>query len=172
MIFVSLASLSLFCTVSGALFVAAASLLQQQCALASRRAAGSAYLLDAAGSLSAASSPASCFSAGSMPSRSSLLSRSSTSLAAVLVLRLRRWTLAVSAAGVVLAAIPLLLYAAPLLQSSAQTRLWRGFSLVAARNSIYGNLAVTDTGSVRSLYDNGTILGSAPDEAAAEESVQ
>jgi spermidine synthase len=173
MIFVSLACLSLFCIVSGALFVAAASLLQQQGDLASRRAAGSAYLLDSAGSAVGGILASLVFlrwlDAFQIVAVVALLN---LFLAAVLVLRLRRWALAVSTAAVVLAAIPLLRYAAPLLQSSAQTRLWRGFSLVASRDSIYGNLAVTETGPVRSLYDNGTILGSAPDEAAAEESVQ
>lgn len=172
MIVVSFACLSLFCLVSGALFVAAASLLQQQCALASRRAAGSAYLLDAAGSAIGGILASLVFlrwlQAFQIVAVVSLLN---ILLAAVLMLRLRRWALAVSAAAVALAAIPLLLYAAPLIQSSMQTRLWRGFSLVVSHDSIYGNLAVTETGPVRSLYDNGTILASAPDEAAAEESV-
>jgi spermidine synthase len=52
---------------------------------------------------------------------------------------------------------------------------------VGSRDSIYGNLAVietgnmgtgnTETGNIRSIYDNGVILASVPDENAAEEAV-
>src|ERR1039458_9763905 len=66
-------------------------------------------------------------------------------------------------------------------QVRAQARLWRGFRLVGSRDSIYGNLAVietgnmgtgnTETGNIRSIYDNGVILASVPDENAAEEAV-
>src|ERR1035441_4181443 len=77
--------------------------------------------------------------------------------------------------------IVLLIYVAPALDRSAQARLWRGFRLVGSRDSIYGNLAVietgnmgtgnTETGNIRSIYDNGVILASVPDENAAEEGV-
>jgi spermidine synthase len=43
--------------------------------------------------------------------------------------------------------------------------------VAGSRDSIYGNLAVTETGNIRSIYDNGVILASAPDESAAEEAV-
>ena len=68
-------------------------------------------------------------------------------------------------------AIPLLLWVAPSLDRAAQSRLWRGFSLLGSRDSIYGNLTVTVTGDIRSLYDNGAILANAPDPGAAEEAV-
>ena len=68
-------------------------------------------------------------------------------------------------------AIPLLVYGAPALDRFSQVRLWRGFHLLESRNSIYGNLAVIETGSIRSIYDNGLILANVPDEAAAEEAV-
>src|ERR1039458_5428686 len=35
----------------------------------------------------------------------------------------------------------------------------------------YGNLAVTETGTLRSIYDNGAMLANVPDENAAEEEV-
>jgi spermidine synthase len=70
-----------------------------------------------------------------------------------------------------LLAIFLLVRVAPWLERQAQLRQWRGFHLIASRDSIYGNLAVTETGSIRSLYENGLILANAPDESAAEESV-
>jgi spermidine synthase len=49
--------------------------------------------------------------------------------------------------------------------------LWRGFNLVGARDTIYGNLAVTETGTIRSIYSNGVILANVPDPSAAEEAV-
>src|SRR5208283_5106861 len=60
-------------------------------------------------------------------------------------------------------------YVAPSVNRSSEERLWHGFRLLASHDSIYGNLAVTETGNIRSIYDNGVILASAPDLAAAEE---
>jgi spermidine synthase len=82
----------------------------------------------------------------------------------------RKRVLAVTLLGICLA-IPLFIHVAPSLARSSQARLWLGFHLLESRNSIYGNLAVTATGNIRSIYDNGVILASAPDEAAAEEAV-
>ncbi len=89
---------------------------------------------------------------------------------------MRRAQVAVLAAAAVLAAIPLLVWVAPQWDAAARARLWRGFHVVAARDSIYGNLTVTETGesdagTIRSLYENGAILANAPDPAAAEEAV-
>ena len=46
-----------------------------------------------------------------------------------------------------------------------------GLRLVGSRDTIYGNLAVTETGTIRSIYSNGVILADAPDPSAAEEAV-
>ncbi len=48
--------------------------------------------------------------------------------------------------------------------------------MVGSRETIYGNLTVTETGendsgTIRSIYENGSILANAPDPAAAEEAV-
>ncbi len=48
---------------------------------------------------------------------------------------------------------------------------WPGFHVVAERNSPYGNLAVVETEGNRSLIQNGMILFTVPDQAAAEEAV-
>ena len=79
-------------------------------------------------------------------------------------------------AAAALAAIPLLIWVAPRVDRAARERLWRGFNVVGERNSIYGNLTVTQTGesgtgTIRSIYTNGAILANAPDPAAAEEAV-
>ena len=107
-------------------------------------------------------------------------------MAAALVLRMKGRRVAVLAGAAALAAIPLLLWVAPRVDRAARERLWRGFNVVGERNSIYGNLAVTQTGqrqsvagvenrewqgTIRSIYSNGAILANAPDPAAAEEAV-
>ena len=49
--------------------------------------------------------------------------------------------------------------------------MWEGFQVLGSHDSIYGNLTVTETGNIRTIYDNGLILANAPDESAAEEAV-
>jgi spermidine synthase len=57
------------------------------------------------------------------------------------------------------------------LETISQARLWRGQRLVATRNSVYGNLAVVGTEGSLSVYENGVVLFTVPDPAAAEEAV-
>jgi arginase family enzyme len=93
------------------------------------------------------------------------------SMASVLLLRMSRKQLGVAVAAAALLAIFLLVRVAPWLESAAQALEWRGLHLLASRDSIYGNLTVVETGNIRSLYENGLILASSPDESAAEEAV-
>jgi spermidine synthase len=168
----SLVCLSVFCLVAGALFVAAARMCGQEFAVDARRAVSAAYLLEAAGS-----------GVGGVVASLVLLRFLSPfqiacvvlvlnlSMAAVLLLRMRRSQLGAAAVVAALLAVFLLADLAPWLDRQAQAFEWRGFHLLASRNSIYGNLAVTETGDIRSLYENGLILANAPDESAAEEEV-
>lgn len=57
------------------------------------------------------------------------------------------------------------------LEAISLARLWPGFHLLDTRNSVYGNLAVVETGGIRSLLENGLVMFSAPDAASAEEAV-
>ena len=57
------------------------------------------------------------------------------------------------------------------LETWSLDRFWRGFHLLATVNSDYGSLAVLETGTERSLYENGVALFHVPDPAAAEEAV-
>jgi spermidine synthase len=209
MLIASLVCLSLFCLLSGALFVAAARMVETECSVSARIAAGSAYLLEAAGSglggilasivllrfldsfqiativsllnlFMAALLIAPCpilfviLSGGRRGDRSR---RTCVSSLCRMGGKPRLSTvraflpLAVLAASTALLTIFLLIYVAPPLDRQSQQRLWQGFHLVATRDSIYGNLAVTQTGSIRSIYSNGVLLANAPDEAAAEEAV-
>jgi spermidine synthase len=186
MLLTSLACLSLFCVVAGSLFVVATRMYQQECAVSARVATSSAYLLEAAGS-AVGGILASIVLLRFLESFqiATVVALLNLCMAAVLLFRMGRKQLgAVTAAAalfaVVLLTIVLLIYVAPSLDRSAQARLWQGFHLVGSRDSIYGNLAVIETGNetgnteignIRSIYDNGVILASAPDESAAEEAV-
>jgi spermidine synthase len=177
MLLTSLVCLSVFCATSGALFVAAARMAEVECSLSARDAASSAYLLEAAGSalggILASILLVRFCEAAQIAATLVLLN---LCVAVVLALRLRRKQVALLAATAALAAIPLLLWVAPRWDAAARARLWRGFHLVGARESIYGYVTVTETGgsetgTIRSLYENGTIVANAPDPATAEEAV-
>ncbi len=172
MLFTSLGCLSLFCVVSGALFVVATRMYEQECAVAARVAASSAYLLEAAGSgLGGILASIVLLRFLGSFQIAAVVTLLNLCMAAVLLLQRNRKQFGAVIAATALFAIPLLLYVAPWLDRSAQARLWHGFHLVGSRDSIYGNLAVIQTGNIRSIYDNGVILASAPDENAAEEAV-
>jgi len=172
MLFASLVCLSLFCVVCGALFVVAARLAEQECALPARLAASSAYLLEAAGSgLGGIVASLVLLHFLDAFQIATVVAQLNIGMAAVLYFRMRRKRKAVLAVVTLICAVPLFLWIAPSLDRSAQALLWRGLPLVAVRDSIYGNLAVTETGNIRSLYDNGVILANAPDESSAEEAV-
>ena len=177
MLLTSLVCLSVFCAASGALFVAAARMAEAECWLSARAAASSAYLLEAAGSalggiLASVVLVRFCVAF----QIAAIMGLLNLCVAAALALRLRRVQVAALACAAALAAIPLLQWVAPRWDAAARSRLWRGFNVVGARESIYGNLTVTETGAsetgtIRSLYENGSILANAPDPAAAEEAI-
>ncbi len=170
MLLTSLACLSLFCVVAGSLFVAATRMYEQEYAVSARVATSSAYLLEAAGS-GFGGIVASIVLVRFLDSFQivTVVVLLNLWMAAALWFRMSRKQLAAVAVTAAALAIVLLIYVAPTLDRSAQERLWRGFHLVGSRDSIYGNLAVIQTGNIRSIYDNGVILASAPDENAAEE---
>ncbi len=177
MLLTSLVCLSVFCAASGALFVAAARMAEVECSLSARAAASSAYLLEAAGSaLGGILASIVLVRFCEAFQIAAIVSSLNLCVAAALVLRMRRVQVAVLAAMAVLAAIPLLVWVTPHWDAAARARLWRGFNVVGARETIYGNLTVTETGendsgTIRSIYENGSILANAPDPAAAEEAV-
>jgi spermidine synthase len=177
MLLTSLVCLSVFCAASGALFVAAARMIAAELSLSARAAASAAYLLEAAGSalggVLASVVLVRFLDAFQIATIVGLLN---FSVAAALLFRMKSRQVALLSATAALAAIPLLIWVAPHCDAAARARLWRGFHVVAERDSIYGNLTVTETGAtelgaIRSLYENGSILANAPDPAAAEEAV-
>jgi spermidine synthase len=172
MLLTTLVCLGVFCTVSGALFVTSARIVERERRMNARAAAATAYLLEAAGSVLGG------ILASIVPLRfldsfqiAILIGLLNLCMAQVLVWNMRGRGVAMLASVAVVAAIPLLAVVAPRLDKSAQALLWRGFNLVGSRDTIYGNLAVTETGAIRSIYSNGVILANVPDPSAAEEAV-
>ncbi len=172
MLLTSLACLSLFCGVAGSLFVVATRMYEQECAVSARVATSTAYLLEAAGS-AFGGILASIVLLRFLESFqiATVVAFLNLCMAPVLLFRMNRKQLGAEAVVAALVATLFLVYAAPSLDRSAQEHLWRGFRLVGSRDSIYGNLATIETGNIRSIYDNGAILVSAPDDNAAEEAV-
>jgi spermidine synthase len=168
----SLASLSLFCLASGALFVAVARMYKQESGLSSRFASSSAYIFEAVGSAIGGVLASLLFLRFLEPFQIALfVTILNLCMAAVLLLRPSRRQFAAIAVLAALSAAPMLTIVAPTLERSAQARLWRGFHLLGSRDSVYGNLAVTETGNIRTIYSNGVLLANAPDEEAAEEAI-
>jgi spermidine synthase len=168
----SLACLSVFCVLSGALFWATARMYAQECGVDGRGASSSAYLLEAAGSGIGGIAASLVFVRFLAPFQiAAVVLLLNLAIAAVLLLRMNRWQRVTGVAAGLLLGNFLMVEAAPWLEQAALLRQWRGFELVASRDSIYGNLAVTRTGGVRSLYENGLLLADAPDASAAEEAV-
>jgi spermidine synthase len=168
----SLVCLSVFCAVAGALFVAAARMAEQERDVSAGAAVSSAYLLEAAGSATGGIVASLVLLRFLEPFQiAGIVLMLNLLMASVLLLRMSRRQMAFAAVAAALLAGFLLVKVAPWWNRQALALQWRGFHLLASRDSIYGNLAVTETGEIRSLYENGLILSSAPDESAAEEAV-
>jgi spermidine synthase len=164
----SLATLSLFCVLSGALFAAGSRLYGDDVATST----GSVYLLEALGSAAGGMLAGLALVRYVAPLEIALgLGLLNLLAAAGLVIR-ARWArgaaMGALAGAAVLLALP---FGVPRLETASLERFWRGFHLVATRNSVYGNLAVVRTEGASSLYENGLNLFNVPDPAAAEEAV-
>ena len=172
MILTSLVVLSAFCLFSGSLFAVGSRLIAQEAGTSTPAGTSNVYLLEALGS-----------GLGGILA-SLLLIRYFTSFQIAALLCLLNFLGAASltirsvprrrAAGLALFgvfAFLVLPFGCPWLEKTSLKRLWSGFDLVAARNSVYGNLAVVQTEGTRSLFENGLVAFNVPDPAAAEESV-
>jgi spermidine synthase len=160
----SLATLSVFCVLSGALFAAGSRLYADQAASSMGEATGSVYLLEALGS-AAGGVLAGLVLVRSVAPLQIAAGLGLLNVLAAAVLANRAW---ITRFAVVGAAV---LLGLPGLETASLERFWRGFHLVANRNSVYGNLAVVRTEGASSLYENGLNLFNVPDPAAAEEAV-
>jgi spermidine synthase len=170
MLLVAFVALSLFCFVSGGLFAAGSRLYASEAGASVASASSSMYLLEALGS----------GIGGILASLVLIRYLAAFQIAALLgwlnliaatVLAMRRVALRRAMLGVLAVALPLFLVGGNWLEAMSVKKLWRGFHLLAARNSIYGNLAVVETEGMRTLYENGLVAFNVPDPTAAEESV-
>ena len=172
MLLTSLGALGPFCLLSGGAFSVGSRLLAQETASAPASATGTVYLLEAIGS-----------GIGGLIA-SLVLVRQYTSFqvafvvgmlnlvaAASLTVHKPRWRKIAYAAVIGVFVAGVLPFGAPWMAKLSLVRLWHGFHLLESRNSAYGNLAVVETESSRTLLENGLVLFTVPDPQAAEESV-
>jgi spermidine synthase len=168
----SLLTLSVFCVLSGALFAAGSRLYADQAATSMGEATGSVYLLEALGSAAGGVLAGLVLVRCVAPLEIALgLGLLNLLAAAGLVIRARFARIAAMGALAGVAVLLALPFGLPRLETASLERFWRGFHLVANRNSVYGNLAVVRTEGASSLYENGLNLFNVPDPAAAEEAV-
>jgi spermidine synthase len=168
----SLVTLSFFCVVSGWLFAAGSRLYADEVGASTAAATGAVYLLEALGSglggILASLMLIRYLTAFDIASFLALLNLLAAVSLAVRSVPYRRAT-----AGAILALFVFVVFPffSRRLETMSLARLWRGFRLVATRNSVYGNLAVVQTEATRTLFENGLVVLSVPDPAAAEEAV-
>ncbi len=171
MFLTSLVGLSFFCVLSGWLFAAGSRLCVDELRTTTAAATSSVYLLEAAGSgaggILASLALIRYFGAFQIAAFVGLLNL--LAAASLLVQGRSRRRAAVAALAVL--AVVIYLWGARGLEAASLARFWRGFGLVATRNSVYGNLAVVETEGSASLFENGLVVFTAPDPAAAEEAV-
>jgi spermidine synthase len=162
----SLATIGPFCVLSGWLFAAGSRLYGAQAGASIARSSGTVYLLEAAGS-AAGGLLASVLLIRHLGAIEIALLLAILNLvaAAWLVLGARLAALLAVVAGL---ALP---FTAPRLESASLARLWRGFDLIAVRNSVYGNLVLAGREGSATLYENGLAVITVPDPQAAEEAV-
>ena len=170
MFLTSFCALSVLCVISGGLFAAGSRLFADATGSTTATATGSVYLLEAAGSglggVLAGLALVRLLTAFEIAAILGLLNLGSAWMMLALAGAKRRHL----AAGFV-AFAALLLAGSYGLAPLSLRMLWRGFHLIATRTSVYGSLAVVETGASRSLFENGLIVMTVPDAAAAEEAV-
>jgi spermidine synthase len=173
MFLTSFVTLSLFCVVSGALFAVGGRLVAAERVLATAEATSAVYLLEAVGS-AVGGVVASVYLIRSLSAPEIALVLSTCNLISAVVLTITRSTkrAVIAAVGMAVCGLVVVPYGGRALEAVSLAYQWRGFNLVETRQSIYGNLAVTEgEGGVHTLYQNGSVLVTFPDPAAAEEAV-
>jgi spermidine synthase len=166
MFITSLATLSIFCALSGWLFAAATRLYSAETALSAAEAAGAVYLYEAVGAcLGGVVASLALGRHWTTFDIASILAMLNLAAASALAIR-TPWRRAIAIAA--LAGIPV---ASPMLEASSLALLWRGFHVVETRNTPFGNLAVTETAGTHSLFENGLIALTVLALDAAEEAV-
>ncbi len=170
MFLTSFATLSVFCLLSGGLFAAGSRLCADEARSSTASAASLVYVLEAAGS-GLGGILASLVLIRHLSSFEIALGVALLNLLAAAWVGVRRPTYRRVLSAMPLVVALLIPRTARLFEAKSLALLWHGFSLVESRNSVYGNLALVGTNESRSLFENGLRVLTAPDPAAAEESV-
>ena len=164
--------LSVFCFASGALFAAGSRLYAENAGTSPSAGSSQVYLLEAAGSGLGGILASLLLIRYLRPSEiAALVSVLNLLAAASLVFRTTRWRSAILAALAAIFVMLIFPFGCPRLEQASLARLWHGYDLVSTQNSVYGNLAVVQTGGIRTLFENGLVAFHAPDPQAAEEAV-
>ena len=170
MFLTSFATLSVFCLISGGLFAAGSKLCGDEARTSTASAASSVYLFEAAGSglggLLASLVLIRYFTSFQIAACVALLN-----LVAAVWVGARGPARRLLLAALLMMASLFIPRATRRLETKSLALLWRGFSLVESRNSVYGNLALVATSESRSLFENGLRILTVPDPSAAEEAV-
>lgn len=172
MFLTSLVVLSLFCSITGLLFTVGSRTYALELGRSTVEATGSVYWLEAVGS-AAGGLLASLLLVRYLGAFEIVWLLSLLSFLAAVILGVKTPRLQRTLLGMVLAIFALFVFPvlSGRLESFSLEQLWRGFKVVATRNSAYGNLAIVETEGTRSLFENGLALSTVPDRASAEEAV-
>ena len=170
MFLTSLVALSAFCVISGALFVAGSRWFADSTGSTTAAATGAVYRLEAVGSGLGGLLAGLVLVRWLTPFEiAALVGVLNLVAAGVLLAQAKGKNRLLAASFAALAVV--VVWGTAALGPLSLGVLWRGFHLVATRNSLYGSLAVVETGGSRSLFENGLMVMTVPDPAAAEEAV-
>ena len=172
MLLTSLLVLSVFCLISGGLFVAGSRLYARETGTSTLSGTTRVYLLEAVGSglggILASLLLIRYLEPFQIAALLSLLNLLGATLLTVRAGARRAAILGTTVAIFVFFVFP---FVCPRVEEISLARLWYGYHLLATRNSIYGNLAIVQTESTRSLFENGLDTADVPDLLEAEEAV-
>ena len=172
MLLTSLLVLSVFCLISGGLFAAGSRLYAREAGTSILLGTTRVYLLEAVGSGLGGILASLLLIRYLEPFQIAAL-LSLVNLLGATLLTVRSGARRAAAFGTTVAIFVFFVFpfVCPRVERISLARLWHGYHLLATRNSIYGNLAIVQTESTRSLFENGLDSADVPDLLEAEEAV-
>ena len=172
MLLTSLCALSVFCVISGGLFAAGSQLYARESGSSTSAGMSQVYLLEAVGSGLGGVLASILLIRHLRPFElAALVSLLNFAGAASLAIRSRIRVAVIAGALAAIFGLVVFPFGCARAERASLGQLWRGYHLVATRNSVYGNLAVVQTSGVKSLFENGLVALNVPDLPAAEEAV-
>lgn len=171
MLLVSLAALCIFCALSGALFALATRMYAHAQHIAQRMAVSYAYAWETAGA-AAGGLLCSALLWGHLDAMqiATMVCVADLCMGIVVLFQCSGRRRMAAFAVAALAALAAAGWLGARMDAASQRWLWSGWNVLAARDSIYGRITVTEAGGMHGIYEDGAILTNVPDPAAAEES--